>query len=66
MIKYPRCKNGDFQIQYSENWEVDPRKRVQLKHNVVQNTKKNRIVLGQAGKVTGRNKDWYNVEKNKC
>ena len=29
--------------------------------------KKPRIVLGQAGKVTGRNKDWYNVEKKeKC
>lgn len=60
-----RCKNGDFQIQHSENGVVDPRKRVQIKHNEKSVKIKKTIVLGQAGKVTGRNKDVYNVEKKR-
>lgn len=57
-----RFKNSDFQNQDNENRVVDPRKRVQLKPNEksVQSTK-DPLVLGRAGKITKRNKDWYNV-----
>ena len=68
-----RCKNTDFQNVNMENGVVDPHESVQLKpkeriqYKIDSGSKEwiKATVLGRAGKVTGRIKEWYNVEKMK-
>ena len=67
-----RCKNTDFQNVNMENGVVDPHESVQLKpkeriqYKIDLGSKEwiKATGLGREGKVTGRNKDWYNVEND--